>query len=471
MAFWLAGIAFLWAWSFSFVLSPESVISAQATKVADVLYLGSSLIAACWCTFVLGKGRSISQTVLMKWATGFLLVASVLIVWGEYVQVALVVWLGKVLGGPGQVCAWIAWTYEISKFDLEDIELSFLGWMVLLAAFLGISTVVVSLPGVVKPILRSLLLLGCAVGSYGTFCHVTSLSVAGGGAPAKSFLEGDNRNKSRLQSVGWLFCCLGLTLAACCVVSAVSQQLFALEVGLVRLVYSGAAFAMLPVAWLVLHLTRQFGPGSLYRWSVPVVVVGTVLYLLLPSSLFVLPAFALALVTIGFESLYHLLFIYAAKRFAPKGQLVASIGVLTVTVGGVGGSLVVGLVPHGQEGLLYTFLISVAVFVVLASITPRTESMSGLLLGRKIEACETGGQQSHEVPEDVHNRFAEKYGLTSREKEVLELLMRGRSRTFIRETLFISKGTVDTHINHIYKKAGVRSKEELERLMYEETKR
>lgn len=58
---------------------------------------------------------------------------------------------------------------------------------------------------------------------------------------------------------------------------------------------------------------------------------------------------------------------------------------------------------------------------------------------------------------------AEKYGLSSRELEVLLLLSQGRSRAHIRETLYISKGTVDSHIHHIYSKMGISSKDELMR--------
>lgn len=58
---------------------------------------------------------------------------------------------------------------------------------------------------------------------------------------------------------------------------------------------------------------------------------------------------------------------------------------------------------------------------------------------------------------------AEQYGLSSRELEVLFLLSQGRSRAHIRETLYISKGTVDSHIHHIYSKMGIASKDELMR--------
>ena len=42
-----------------------------------------------------------------------------------------------------------------------------------------------------------------------------------------------------------------------------------------------------------------------------------------------------------------------------------------------------------------------------------------------------------------------------------EYLLEGRSHPYIRDELFISKSTVDTHVRHIYSKTGVKSKQEL----------
>jgi DNA-binding CsgD family transcriptional regulator len=53
------------------------------------------------------------------------------------------------------------------------------------------------------------------------------------------------------------------------------------------------------------------------------------------------------------------------------------------------------------------------------------------------------------------------HGLTPREREVLELVVQGRSRSFIMEALSISDGTAKNHISHIYRKLGVANKQEL----------
>lgn len=65
------------------------------------------------------------------------------------------------------------------------------------------------------------------------------------------------------------------------------------------------------------------------------------------------------------------------------------------------------------------------------------------------------------APVDAERAFAEHYGLTQREYEVLCLWLRGRTAAYIEEQLCISKYTVKTHVNHIYEKTGVNSKEGL----------
>ena len=49
-------------------------------------------------------------------------------------------------------------------------------------------------------------------------------------------------------------------------------------------------------------------------------------------------------------------------------------------------------------------------------------------------------------------------GLTERELEVLLVLVRGESNQVIAENLGISAKTVGHHVQHVYEKAGVRSR-------------
>jgi DNA-binding CsgD family transcriptional regulator len=51
--------------------------------------------------------------------------------------------------------------------------------------------------------------------------------------------------------------------------------------------------------------------------------------------------------------------------------------------------------------------------------------------------------------------------LTFREAEIADLAARGMSNRSIAEHLFISKRTVDAHLDHIYAKLGISSRVEL----------
>ncbi len=54
--------------------------------------------------------------------------------------------------------------------------------------------------------------------------------------------------------------------------------------------------------------------------------------------------------------------------------------------------------------------------------------------------------------------FIQKYNLTGREVEIVEMLIQGKSNGFISEKLFLSVRTVKNHIYKIYQKTGVKSR-------------
>ena len=62
---------------------------------------------------------------------------------------------------------------------------------------------------------------------------------------------------------------------------------------------------------------------------------------------------------------------------------------------------------------------------------------------------------------EVSPDFAAEYKISRREKEIIELLMQGKSYREITEILFLSMPTVKTHVSSIYYKTGTKSKMEL----------
>lgn len=61
--------------------------------------------------------------------------------------------------------------------------------------------------------------------------------------------------------------------------------------------------------------------------------------------------------------------------------------------------------------------------------------------------------------------LSQRHGLSERQREILLLLAEGNTPRAVSNQLSISPGTVKAHVQHIYKKLGVHSKEELDALV------
>ncbi|BAK45696.1 response regulator transcription factor [Eggerthella sp. YY7918] len=123
----------------------------------------------------------------------------------------------------------------------------------------------------------------------------------------------------------------------------------------------------------------------------------------------------------------------------------------------VGAGRNVGLAELSVVALVAVYLLS------LAMVAPRRKQ------GRKAtEALQTEVSSLHSDEADLSDivkarcaAVVERYGLSPRESDVLELLARGRDVPYIAEELVISKNTVRSHAKNIFAKTGVHSRQEL----------
>jgi DNA-binding CsgD family transcriptional regulator len=69
-------------------------------------------------------------------------------------------------------------------------------------------------------------------------------------------------------------------------------------------------------------------------------------------------------------------------------------------------------------------------------------------------------------PQTLHWLHTAAYGLSQREREVVELVMRGASTAQIAATLHIAEYTVQDHLSHIFDKVGVRGRRVLVKRLY-----
>ncbi len=89
-------------------------------------------------------------------------------------------------------------------------------------------------------------------------------------------------------------------------------------------------------------------------------------------------------------------------------------------------------------------------FLLIKSMTKHFEEMPG--------GEETSGSEDMQV-------FLDRYGISKREGEIVQLILAGKSNRDIEETLYISLETVKKHIYNIYKKTGVKSRVQLSNLV------
>lgn len=82
--------------------------------------------------------------------------------------------------------------------------------------------------------------------------------------------------------------------------------------------------------------------------------------------------------------------------------------------------------------------------------------------------CDTFSEEMYQLPQKAPSRITVRckilqgqYRLTSRETEVMELIVRGYSVAQIAEKHVVSENTVRTHYKHIYAKLGIHKKQEL----------
>ena len=122
-------------------------------------------------------------------------------------------------------------------------------------------------------------------------------------------------------------------------------------------------------------------------------------------------------------------------------------------LGGLLGIAFSGIAKHAPfpyaDAVLMGYLMTIAVVLVLSS--PAVWEL--------FDARPASSSASN--PEAAIGLLAQSWKLTDREREVFALLAIGRTQPWVAEKLGISESTVNSHVRHIYGKAGVNSRQEL----------
>lgn len=242
--------------------------------------------------------------------------------------------------------------------------------------------------------------------------------------------------------------------------------------GLVPLVAAGGAAAVGGLLAFALLSGDSLAQIGIYRLGLPLVMAGTLLF----ASRDVGQVFGVSLMSVGytcFDMLCFMLYAAACRRCGaqPLRAFALCMGVesgvpavsvvLSAAIGLPGGTDPADGFPVGQ---VVTLVIGLACIVALLSASVFGE-VAGLVGRRRPEAPDPsdasraldGAVEFAAKCIDAVSRFS----LSPREAEVLMLLARGRNVPFIAGRLGISRTTVKTHIEHVYRKLGVSERQEM----------
>lgn len=469
---------FLWAWGYlvhfmspAFFADPHLV----GLGFSEGPYLASAL-CGYGAAVVLSEWRGREAVAALSWAGCLAMVLGSLALGSRvfpFPHVGWIVEVGSVMAGAGMAVCTTAWGVCLTLADSDDLERTALSWCFTFAAIVVAAGLVSSLDGWSRLLTLGLLVALPVLSQIGLWGSFSCLRLAPDSDEQSEFADPE-RARGKLNDLATLVNLLCAFLSLSFIWSAVSSlQRSAFSAAM--FVFALAAVMLWAVLWLALRYTRRFGLSTLYRWALPL-TLGGIACASLGYGPFMSAAFVMVLVVdLGFEIVAKLFFVYTAKRWRGHEVLPFALGMAVINVAGLAGSLLWANLKgfmdvYGFPVLMLFALIPFVVAVALAFGNSRdsvvrnnagegeTEGVDGLG-----SSCASGAESR----DRLGAKLEAAYRLTPREAEVVVLLAQGRSRSYVRETLFISKGTVDTHAYHAYAKMGIRTKDELMRLVDE----
>jgi DNA-binding CsgD family transcriptional regulator len=238
---------------------------------------------------------------------------------------------------------------------------------------------------------------------------------------------------------------------------------------------------------------RRTSISSLFRWMCPLLVAGLVCIIWLGNDLSLYVAYTISIAArFAFCLITQMYFSNLASRGKVTPTQSFGLGWISVHLGdllGVVGTLSINwAIGNGTLDLssACALLILVLVFATMFAMNDRDtfwaegvyESEQDPLYDNATSATGIDVERTAALPDSTTSsssnylgldarvvRVAQTHMLTPRETEVLQLLARGRSIPYIRDELYISKGTASTHVKHIYSKLDVHSRQELLNLL------
>ena len=352
------------------------------------------------------------------------------------------IFFGSFLLGSGNACAIFAWGALLTTFEEGDVEKTLLSVLLLtgtiIALAIGLLDSYYYIAIVTFPIVSLL-------------CYLRT-ALPGKRAVSKTRTPVSQTSYPKHFAVG-----LAKTVLAFALVSF-TWQMFAGTLGIepsTKEILFAFGFIL---SALLIQLFTQYSPSidlSLStRWAFPIIAAGLLCELLDAPFLAPLACLAFACAHAFLETTMRMQAIRADQQANLPSPEIMGWGFAAISLGAVIGEL--------------AFLAAEPLFIdektiVVPALLVALVFASAFLSGNPERADEARSSRESCAIEivDRARMMAERYALTKREHEILVFLLEGRSHPYIRDALYLSRSTVDTHVRHIYRKTNVNSKQEL----------
>ena len=256
--------------------------------------------------------------------------------------------------------------------------------------------------------------------------------------------------------------------------------IYAFVFGLSSAVFSSANAELVGQGMAGIALLVVFPPlfargkaRDLGKFIMPCVVVGLLLVPLADADAFAVQV----LINAGFSllvSVYILFVVGFASRLEEPSIRTVGLVYAAAFVAVSGGSLAGQVLPAVLSAAPDRVTIAVCSAIILVVVTacwPQRFDPVRLLSEPRADDDDAKGSSPGQTGEIVVtlaetiearcDQLAEEYGLSTREREVLEHLALGKSIARTANALYLSHATIKTHVHHIYGKLGIHSRDEL----------
>lgn len=499
------GSACLWAWGFLAYLSPvlipaERPVGGVGIEVGFFVSQGAVVVAAVAIVLALRKRSvAVGRGVLLVCASLLALASALLPLTVAIDAPWPLVGCGAICGVAGTLlgCAWGA-RYSLESRDVSAVVM--VSFLVAYGIYFAILLLYVATPFVVA---AQVVVVFLPLASWGLWFW--DASARSGLAPGEV-----TAGSRELHALPWRS--LGVIAVAALVGNVMASVIMGTSYEGADSLYPGGIALCACIATMALvPLTAErtaFSVAQLYRITVTFSVVGLVAILVLGAAAVPVGGALVQGCTLFFQPLVYVV-VTRSTRLQGLSPLVAfGVGQALISAVVLAGNLVGKLLFQmaGETPLLLSAVCGAGVLALFFMVVARaaqvgeegneekdggTEEMeaetrgadrvkaaaagrgsSGVAAGERL--FEDGGTtEAATLPngdcaagvgaqgEDSAAVFARAVGLTARETEILSLLVRGRTLPYIANELFVTTGTVKTHVRHIYEKSLVNNRQEL----------